>query len=166
MASFKASLVATIALLAGAVHFSRARADVLYTYTGPYGDFTYLYPTFRAYGEISLDELRTNSFNPSYDIVAVAFDDPGIGGGDTQISFLTPPCPNDACLYADFAGGVLTNLGSYTANYDTGDGVSKLVVSEFTPGVPEPSTWALMGLGFAALGLLARRRQSSAATAG
>jgi len=41
--------------------------------------------------------------------------------------------------------------------------VSKLkITADFTAGVPEPSTWAMMILGFAGVGFMAYRRRSQA----
>jgi PEP-CTERM motif len=46
---------------------------------------------------------------------------------------------------------------SFTTLYSAPDNVSIRGVS-FAPSVPEPATWAMMGLGFAGLGLAGRRR--------
>jgi hypothetical protein len=48
--------------------------------------------------------------------------------------------------------------GTYTTTWD-----STFVISEFTPAVPEPSTWAMMLLGFAGIGFMAYRRKSKTA---
>jgi PEP-CTERM motif len=40
-----------------------------------------------------------------------------------------------------------------------------LVVAEIAPGVPEPSTWAMMILGFAGLGFMAYRKNRMALNA-
>jgi PEP-CTERM motif len=162
--SSKALLVASVTILAGVLPFSPppANADVLYTYTGQYGDFTYLSPSF-ADGDvlISLDALQTSSLDA--DIIFLSF-----FGNPTasSISFYTLPCINDACEEVSFAPNAFLNVGSYTSSFGTGGGDSKLVVSEVTPGVPEPATWAMMGLGFAALGFVAHRRKIGAAITG
>ena len=45
-----------------------------------------------------------------------------------------------------------------TANYIAYDDVT---FGSITPGVPEPSTYALMALGLAGIGLVTRRRRSA-----
>jgi hypothetical protein len=63
-----------------------------------------------------------------------------------------PPNDNGALFYTDLP--------------DSGSGT--VTVTPVTPGVPEPSTWALMLLGFAGLGFAGyrRSRKSGVATAG
>jgi hypothetical protein len=73
---------------------------------------------------------------------------------------------HDACETVDFAPNAFLNVGSYTSIFGTGGGDSTLVVSEVSPGVPEPSTWAMMGVGFAGLRFLAHRRKIGAVIAG
>ncbi|WP_315704734.1 MULTISPECIES: FxDxF family PEP-CTERM protein [unclassified Bradyrhizobium] len=66
-------------------------------------------------------------------------------------------------------------IDSFAANGDyilqifgknSGNGPTNLQVAgnTFTVAVPEPSTWALMGIGFACLGFMAYRRRGSAAS--
>jgi PEP-CTERM motif len=161
--SSKALLVASVTILAGVLPFSplRANADVLYTYTGQYGDFTYLSPSFTDDEKISLGALQTSSLDS--DIIFLSFFSNPTA---STVSFFTLPCINDACETVDFAPDAFLNVGSYTSIFGTGGGDSTLIVSEVSPGVPEPSTWAMMGVGFAGLGFLARRRKIGAAIAG
>lgn len=60
-------------------------------------------------------------------------------------------------IYIDAAGN--TFLVNYAANAD-GDGVTNDVTLRVQSVVPEPSTWALSGLGAAALGLSLHRRKA------
>jgi hypothetical protein len=54
-----------------------------------------------------------------------------------------------------FVNGVLTAGAGYQFQ---GSGRDAAIALSNSAPIPEPSTWALMGLGLAALGLLARRR--------
>ena len=85
-----------------------------------------------------------------------------------------------------FTSGALTNLGPFTLNgvtvsdfqfsvlgsgnyaggtwYNPEGGTSTLqITADFTAPVPEPSTWAMMILGFAGVGFMAYRRKSKPA---
>jgi hypothetical protein len=163
MIGFKALLVASVTILAAVLPFTPApaNADVLYTYTGQFGDFTYLSPSFTDDVKISLDALQTSSLDS--DIIFLSF-----FGNPTAsaVSFFTDLCINDACEEVSFAPNAFLNVGSYTSIFGTGGGDSTLVVSEISPSVAEPATWAMMGVGFAGLGLLAHRRKIGAAIAG
>lgn len=60
--------------------------------------------------------------------------------------------------YADFSNG-LRGLGTFVAYSTSG---SQFQINTFTPtpgGIPEPSTWAMMILGFAGVGGVLRRRR-------
>ncbi len=62
-----------------------------------------------------------------------------------------------------FNGATFATLGftpgTYTSTWGTGANADALTV---TSAVPEPSTWALRGLGVAGLGLTLRRRAARA----
>lgn len=79
---------------------------------------------------------------------------------DEHPAFLTPGPNGDP-----FGSFVLASSGSYTVvvgggnSTDSGSYPYRLTMTVAAP-VPEPSTWALMGVGFAAAGLLRRRRKS------
>ena len=60
--------------------------------------------------------------------------------------------------------GELT-VGYWDSYYGDNSGTQQLSVSTVS-AVPEPSTWAMMILGFAGLGFLAYRRNNQAAAAG
>lgn len=78
----------------------------------------------------------------------------GIGGGsDTQFAFIDP------IISLDPAFG---NQGTLDLSFSRGVGNTAV------DGVPEPSTWAMMILGFSGVGFMAyrRRSQASALTAG
>jgi hypothetical protein len=72
---------------------------------------------------------------------------------------------NPATIYVRLADGPqifsgtspLFAPGTFTYPNET------LVISEFTAAVPEPSTWAMMLLGFAGIGFVAYRRKSKPA---
>ena len=71
--------------------------------------------------------------------------------------------PSPSTIYVSLQGGAevysdtpppLFAPGTFTYPNET------LVISEFTAAVPEPSTWAMMILGFAGVGFMAYRRKS------
>jgi hypothetical protein len=67
-----------------------------------------------------------------------------------------------------FDGATIATLGLTPGSYvyTWGSGVDADGITVNISGVPEPSTWAMMGLGFASLGVVAcgaRRRTSLAA---
>jgi PEP-CTERM motif len=74
-------------------------------------------------------------------------------------------------------GGVFINFSPNTESFDFSGGSftlqlnsigpqpgSELVISAEVQAVPEPGTWALMGIGFACLGLMAYRRRGPGPT--
>ena len=75
------------------------------------------------------------------------------------IAAATPPCTvlrNRPSLMS-FAVSRICNFGG-AANYITFDNIT---LGAATPGgVPEPSTWAMMLLGFGAVGIAMRRRRT------
>ena len=93
----------------------------------------------------------------------------------------TPSAFNGPIIYdltnaTAFSGwGVLAATAAYTSTYLTGGGVgvsfagqTYVAGTSVTIGgeaVPEPSTWAIMGFGFALLGLGCRARRSATAPA-
>lgn len=70
----------------------------------------------------------------------------------------SPPSEPSMCVHTfDFAGGYNINQ---IAGLNASPNYEKLVFSfGATPGVPEPSTWAMMLIGFGWLGAAMRRRQ-------
>jgi hypothetical protein len=80
--------------------------------------------------------------------------DPGAPG-----QFLTTNYASDTPLYK-----LNPNNGALTAIGDTGIAYAMgLTYEGVAGGVPEPSTWAMMILGFAGIGFMAYRRESKPA---
>ena len=166
MIKFKAVL-ASISLLAGVVQFSPSAwaTDYLYSYTGSYGEFTYVSQGgFVDNTEHPLEDLQSHSFVPDLGIVSVVFEPDGIRFD--EIVFLSIPCEQDTCDISDFPIGALSAVGNYTGQ-DENNAPSTLSVSVFTPGaVPEVSTWAMMLLGFGGIGLAGYLRPRKSPTFG
>jgi hypothetical protein len=121
----------------------------------------------------------------------IVFDDPAATSFNLHIVFSAPTGANDQTFSADLTGLILFGLGFVkidfgapkTVNFDGGsfdltvndiylfslDPRDPVVgsVTNITTAVPEPSTWALMLIGFGGLGYAAyrRRRNSTAALA-
>jgi probable HAF family extracellular repeat protein len=76
------------------------------------------------------------------------FNDPLTGNGPNQ--FTSPTAIN--------------NLGQIVGTYVDSDGVVHAFLA--TPTVPEPSTWAMLLIGFAGIGFMAYRRKSKQALMG
>jgi hypothetical protein len=121
---------------AGTYSFSGLAANVCCnnTYTGPNGPSTLLF-------EVSTDNFAT--FN-------------------TIASFTTTP-PNDAGIFNPVTGAFTTTgafqfriIDSSLVAGGNDFGIDDLVIT----AVPEPSTWAMMILGFAGIGVLAYRRNN------
>ena len=66
-------------------------------------------------------------------------------------------------LFAGFTGEA-TATETITSTSTTTESVTGTYVGSLTTAVPEPSTWAMLLLGFAGLGFMAYRRQSMAAS--
>jgi hypothetical protein len=81
-------------------------------------------------------------------------DDAEAGRVSIQQNFANCPCA-DALA---FSSGLASAL-------DADPGIGSFLIRPFTPAVPEPSTWAMMILGFAGLGFMAYRRKSAAIAA-
>jgi hypothetical protein len=98
------------------------------------------------------------------------------GNGDYNVGFFTPDYAQNGGLFS--AGVMLTGSQVFTGplqnptfligSFDFYSGVFHqghhlLTITNVAPiasGVPEPSTWAMMILGFAGIGFLAHRRKS------
>ena len=109
----------------------------------------------------------SGSASPSFTITGSAFTSNPLTDGDLLLD-VTSNAPADFSVYLDrrsgfagfqrlisFSSGATT--GSRTSNYGL---VTGFVVEE---AIPEPSTWALMILGFGAAGAALRRRRRVAA---
>jgi hypothetical protein len=74
------------------------------------------------------------------------------GGGEWQVSGLSVPFTS--LVFKSGDGGTTSASGDFA-----------IVNVNFTAAVPEPSTWAMMILGFAGIGFMAYRRKSNGALA-
>lgn len=83
----------------------------------------------------------------------------GRGSGNSYAAYCSPctPAQQQAAIDAAAAGGPFQFTGTYSLDAATGSGTFNV------SAVPEPSTWAMMALGFAGIGLLAYRRRSKPA---
>lgn len=104
------------------------------------------------------DDAYVRIYNASTDEVVFASDVLTVGD-----AFSTPWALFTSSKLA--AGDYIFEAG--VRNADDGDPTlaSKLLVDNVTAAVPEPSTWAMMLLGFGGLGALLRRRRSVLAAA-
>ena len=86
-----------------------------------------------------------------------------LAAGIGQINGL--PILGEAGLLAFYQANVQGGVGSFTtpaASFaDFGTAVQTKIGREITGGVPEPTTWAMMVMGFGALGFALRRRQAT-----
>ena len=124
-----------------------------HTYTGT-SLFSFLNPT----SSDSLSQIVVTSGTDGYEVVlALAELDPAFGGN-----------PNYLLAYADQNGDFPVSGIARTIFPDDnrhGRWMSNMDSITVLQAVPEPSTWAMMMLGFAGLGFLAYRRSSKAAAA-
>jgi hypothetical protein len=74
-----------------------------------------------------------------------------------RIALSTNTCPSCTTPYI---AGVANFTGTLT---DPADGLTRQFAISLSPAVPEPSTWAMMILGFAGVGFMAYRRKSKPA---
>ncbi len=132
---------------------------------------------------VDLDGSTGDGHNPAGQLTSVA----SFGGGDYSLSFLLGGNARGAAnqtTIVTFGGQILGSfdlasgdpLTSRTINFTYSGPLANLVFTENRPSdqqgnilddvvlsaVPEPSTWAMMILGFAGVGLLAYRRKSKA----
>lgn len=84
------------------------------------------------------------------------------GGGATIIKSVTGSTFSLNLLTGPLAAGTLYRF-SYTANLPSGGGAVS-GNANFIPAVPEPATWAMLLLGFGAMGFVMRRRARPAIT--
>ena len=85
----------------------------------------------------------------------------GRGSGNSYAAYCDPctDAQKQAALDAAAAGGPFQFTGTYRLGDTTGSGTFNV------SAVPEPSTWAMMILGFAGIGFMTYRRRQSAMTA-
>ncbi|MDR3465457.1 MAG: PEPxxWA-CTERM sorting domain-containing protein [Xanthobacteraceae bacterium] len=82
----------------------------------------------------------------------------------TTVATATAAFPSNGDLYAE-GSFFYTNPNGFTSITLTstdGVGPQDLVIGDLTAAVPEPSTWAMLVLGFAGVGFMAYRRKSKA----
>ena len=180
---FKAIAAAAVLTLLGG---SPSSAAVLYTLTGTTNgpglnndpnptafSFTYTAPTFVSSNQtVTLDSC---SAGPTATCANATFNPGGLltnqfGGTDAFIGFNYNDFPVDGgggTGYLFFQAGALGAPGTYSdsgfpvATPGAGNfGDAQLTVA--VTGVPEPTTWALLILGFVGIGVLSRRRKNGA----
>jgi|SRR5215216_4728686 len=129
---------------------------------------------FGAQGYTSITLGNGDDFNSVQFLVAK-----GYGGPSSSISYEllnngnvvgsgTFAGASNSYSYLGFSGGgfdqvLLQNYLSSTIDPSNPDGVMLDAISAISPAVPEPSTWAMMILGFAGVGFMAYRRKSKPA---
>jgi hypothetical protein len=79
-------------------------------------------------------------------------------GATLYLDGSSTPIVNSAAETNDITNTFATTLGLHTYVLDYVEGNGSPSVLEFTTGVPEPATWAMMLLGFAGLGFAGYRR--------
>jgi len=141
------------------------------------GTFTYSSsPTITNDGTGFLITAITGSFTSAQSTSTISTTNPGVIGPNGNFDDLYFPSAPAGLILDDFGLGVLLNngdqLGIGPVNGSSGlyDVVSSdgqeyddvmFSVSAVTPAVPEPSTWAMMILGFCGLGFMAYRRKQN-----
>jgi hypothetical protein len=118
--------------------------------SSPLGSITVSSPN--AFG---FDGDGINVFGGS-NFTSVAGDTTGYGGPNATFASL-----DGSTGTVSFLGGIAANGGTDVFSLENAVSLNTIVV---TNGVPEPSTWAMMMLGFIGLGFLARRRKGLART--
>jgi len=81
------------------------------------------------------------------------------GSGTPQSATVSVPSAIFGTYFIEFSG----SNPATTKGFIVGGPVDTNVAVVSTPPVPEPATWALMGIGFACLGFLAYRRRGNQA---
>jgi hypothetical protein len=94
---------------------------------------------------------------PSTQLVDAIF---GRGSGNSYAAYCSPctVAEQQAAINAAAAGPSYTFTGTYSIDGATGSGTFNV------SAVPEPSTWAMMILGFAGIGFMAYRRKQNGST--
>jgi len=115
-------------------------------------------------GTAAFDPQVTHSITRSTSgngFASVQFIVPGIGACSATSTNPSVNCTMPGSALGGGSGGLILNLSGNTGNAAILS-TSQVFGADFTPapegGVPEPSTWALLGGGLAAIGMLRRRR--------
>ncbi|MBN9061654.1 MAG: hypothetical protein BGP06_02215 [Rhizobiales bacterium 65-9] len=123
---------------------------------------------------IALGSALAFNYDSATDLLTVGGAAPGPGLTDGPGSIQITPASNDFYLrISDFstAAAAVQQLGYAQASFPDGyyytpaDAKTTLAFAPITSGVPEPSTWAMMLLGFLGLGFVAGRRPRRAVIA-
>lgn len=148
----KNRLPGLIALCACLLFAAPAPAAVTYTFTSEQGDFTFISPTFFDGGNVPDGSLGSHSGN--FD--AVFF-------GSSYLLLLNAACKfAENCFQPSFGeDGIFLRTGTdFGVDPNFPDADAKLVISGSPTAVPVPelSSWAMLGLGFAGLAFTRRRK--------
>ena len=138
-----------IAVWASVLFAAPTLAAVTSTFTSDPGDFTFISPSFFDGGKIPGPGGLVVSHSGNFDEVFF---------GSSDILLLNAAClSEDNCFDAAFGeSGILQHTGTFFAS----DGGAKIVISgsPTAAAVPELSSWALLGVGFAGLAFMRNRR--------
>jgi len=170
MKRFSLSILPALLLGAAmALPSSPASADVFFNYTGngTYSDVSLGAETFSGSftfdattSQVTAASLTTSSLGNYFDIL-----DQGLAGPAYRLTLtnafftFTLDLDSPATLGAGQVSDVDNQLSAITLN-STSTALATNFDGTFTTGVPEPSTWAMMLLGFAGIGFMAYRRNS------
>jgi hypothetical protein len=139
------------------------------TYANDYNSFGSYYDNAQgSIGTISVSFASpTSAFAFNWGAADIAWTATVLSGAGTLATFnLTPTFASNAKEYFGFSGTGITGFQLVTSDPGFEDWVfvdNITVAGAVGGGVPEPATWALMILGFGAVGGAMRRRQSVAA---
>ena len=154
-------MVAVVALMLCGAQAASAQT-FLYSYSGTDGSFSFTdsstpTPIFSTNNSFGLNENGTvnNANNQSFEI---NFDDAMQGGGFDFFGQGLVISEFGQQLYAGSTSKPIFMPGDAFLRSDLTEGGGTFSVSAIASGVPEPSTWAMMLLGFGGLGFLAYRK--------
>ncbi|MCK1517221.1 PEPxxWA-CTERM sorting domain-containing protein [Bradyrhizobium sp. 190] len=122
---------------------------------------------------ITIDTITLNFFTAGGDFVGSITNDlgalnyPTVQPGQGSAGFLIGVAPSDAIELAALqallnAAGQTGHVGIYASLSGADGGAETFTAVGAVGAVPEPSTWAMMILGFAGVGFMAYRRRNSA----
>jgi len=160
----------------GLALLSPAKADVVWTVNGTFQDGTTLTGTFQinVYGYLDKNYSLTTQANGAFSGFTYTSSNSYFQNGSFYVDFqpgykqdlhlaflnsLLTPSPDNPILSAasPATGPSYECINSYSC-FDLGGGTVRYLGTGFASAVPEASTWAMMLLGFAGVGLIAYRR--------